>query len=483
MKQLKERARELSKIGSVMMIELVQLIEDYLCKHNRDPTMSGWEQMKAREAAKLEEEQKMSEEMARIMNSSGRGSKVSQTKILSFSHQGDEHDSSKVHDSIALPAVEKELMRQQEALAAARLRRINPGGLLRRESSATQDDYASDNDDDDDVDLGIDDSHVPASNFSRYMSDFIELGILGRGGGGEVVKVRNRLDRRIYAVKKIIESEHGRHTKDGAAQNRKLRREVTTISRMTHKNIVRYYQAWVEDQTQPHAEDSSKSPISPESSSIDKKEDDASDSDRNDEGTSSESESSSGVGGFWKNSPNESNLLASMNRVSETSSGFDEDSGVDLSRKSSSLVNMVELENEHGFGNPLFNGLGGLDFQNQIYDTMFGDKPGTSGKGTDTESESEDILEESSVKVGTGKGKTILYIQMEYCSTTLRKLIDDRSFLNMEEKETWRLVRQILEALVYIHKQKIIHRDLKPGNGMFEVKSGIGIFLGRVEIF
>lgn len=28
--------------------------------------------------------------------------------------------------------------------------------------------------------------------------------------------------------------------------NRKLRREVTTISRMTHKNIVRYYQAWVE---------------------------------------------------------------------------------------------------------------------------------------------------------------------------------------------------------------------------------------------
>ena len=28
--------------------------------------------------------------------------------------------------------------------------------------------------------------------------------------------------------------------------NRKLRREVTTISRMYHKNIVRYYQAWVE---------------------------------------------------------------------------------------------------------------------------------------------------------------------------------------------------------------------------------------------
>ena len=73
------------------------------------------------------------------------------------------------------------------------------------------------------------------------------MGVLGRGGGGEVVKVRNRLDRRIYAVKKIIlESERGAFAKAGAVQNRKLRREVTTISRMTHKNIVRYYQAWVE---------------------------------------------------------------------------------------------------------------------------------------------------------------------------------------------------------------------------------------------
>ena len=51
----------------------------------------------------------------------------------------------------------------------------------------------------------------------------------------------------IDAIKKIIlEPEIGRFAKHAALQNRKLRREVTTISRMTHKNIVRYYQAWVE---------------------------------------------------------------------------------------------------------------------------------------------------------------------------------------------------------------------------------------------
>jgi eukaryotic translation initiation factor 2-alpha kinase 4 len=44
----------------------------------------------------------------------------------------------------------------------------------------------------------------------------------------------------------LLESEEGKDAQYAAIQNRKLRREVTTISRITHKNIVRYYQAWVE---------------------------------------------------------------------------------------------------------------------------------------------------------------------------------------------------------------------------------------------
>jgi translation initiation factor 2-alpha kinase 4 len=49
---------------------------------------------------------------------------------------------------------------------------------------------------------------------------------------------------------------------------------------------------------------------------------------------------------------------------------------------------------------------------------------------------------------------------MEYCSTTLRKLIDDRDIEKMDESEIWRLARQIIEALEYIHSRNIIHRDL-----------------------
>ncbi|KAJ8322743.1 eukaryotic translation initiation factor 2-alpha kinase [Batrachochytrium dendrobatidis] len=55
----------------------------------------------------------------------------------------------------------------------------------------------------------------------------------------------------------------------------------------------------------------------------------------------------------------------------------------------------------------------------------------------------------------------ILYIQMEYCEKqTLRDVIDE----GLDEKNSWRLFRQILEGLGHIHAQGIIHRDLKPSN-------------------
>lgn len=61
--------------------------------------------------------------------------------------------------------------------------------------------------------------------YSRYKSDFEEIEFLGRGGFGEVVKARNKLDGRFYAIKKIKLD-----PKDNAT-NRKILREVTTLSR------------------------------------------------------------------------------------------------------------------------------------------------------------------------------------------------------------------------------------------------------------
>lgn len=60
----------------------------------------------------------------------------------------------------------------------------------------------------------------PRQSGSRYRSEFEELEFLGRGGGGQVVKARNRLDGHLYAVKKI-------RLPNGKANEEKILREVT----------------------------------------------------------------------------------------------------------------------------------------------------------------------------------------------------------------------------------------------------------------
>lgn len=64
-----------------------------------------------------------------------------------------------------------------------------------------------------------------------------ELQHLGRGGFGLVVGAVNRLDGRMYAIKKILMS------RQSSSSYARILREVTTLSRLQHPHVVRYFQA------------------------------------------------------------------------------------------------------------------------------------------------------------------------------------------------------------------------------------------------
>lgn len=75
---------------------------------------------------------------------------------------------------------------------------------------------------------------------SRLRSEFETLQFLGSGGFGDVIKVKNKLDGNIYAIKCILLDAKSRQL------NKKITREVKLLSRLNHENIVRYYNSWIE---------------------------------------------------------------------------------------------------------------------------------------------------------------------------------------------------------------------------------------------
>ncbi|TFK64222.1 kinase-like protein [Pluteus cervinus] len=80
----------------------------------------------------------------------------------------------------------------------------------------------------------------PIRSASRWKEDWEELELLGKGAYGSVVKARNKIDQVVYAVKKISL----RATQ--SQSNTKIFREVNALSRLSHRNIVRYYTTWFE---------------------------------------------------------------------------------------------------------------------------------------------------------------------------------------------------------------------------------------------
>ena len=284
--------------------------------------------------------------------------------------------------------------------------------------------------------------NVTAST-SRYLTDFEELEFLGRGGFGSVVKVRNKIDDRFYAVKKIALDPRD------VEYNKKILREVTTLSRLHHERIIRYYQAWVEDSVD-------------RVNNEDYQEEDS-------EYTESSLQRNRTV--TFQSKPLDLSLGPKSFKPFNGLEDIDFD---DESDDNEGYDDFVQFETDDA--NDQSDDSDGSDISASDYSNT--------GKTATTDAP------DSGESMRHSKGQ-VLYIQMEYCpNQTLRDLIDERAsdptshFL--DPPEIWRLFRQIVEGLVHIHAQGMMHRDLKPSNIFLDsngdVKIGdFGLAVTRTE--
>lgn len=81
---------------------------------------------------------------------------------------------------------------------------------------------------------------VPLSGQSRLETEFEVLAWLGEGAYGDVLKVKNKLDNRQYAIKRIPLTSRSRQI------FKRMTREVELLSRLNHENVVRYFNSWIE---------------------------------------------------------------------------------------------------------------------------------------------------------------------------------------------------------------------------------------------
>eukprot|EP00804_Cyclotella_cryptica_P020732 CCRYP_003505-RA/>CCRYP_003505-RA protein AED:0.26 eAED:0.26 QI:135/0.8/0.66/1/1/1/6/451/832 len=93
------------------------------------------------------------------------------------------------------------------------------------------------------VDSSIESQH---SSFSRFVADFEVVGTLGNGSFGCVYKVRNRMDRRMYAIKAAKREARGLSDRDRMLQEVFALAALSDDTTAAAMHIVRYHQAWME---------------------------------------------------------------------------------------------------------------------------------------------------------------------------------------------------------------------------------------------
>ncbi|KAF1841104.1 eukaryotic translation initiation factor 2-alpha kinase-like protein 2 [Cucurbitaria berberidis CBS 394.84] len=330
----------------------------------------------------------------------------------------------------------------------------------------------------------------PGLQTDRYVREFSELAVVGKGGYGKVFKAKHKLDGSFYAVKRIPVSpaKLAKIQEHGPQELESMLEEVRSLARFDHNNIIRYHNAWLEFTTAP-----AEAPIVPTLTVLR--------DDRLLEGAGAFSSSPADVAGL----PSQFGSLSFDDSLGRPDNGYSadivfetSDNGMGAEESKSELDNLSLKEKMRSAKRKTRRG-------SQASQATIATVSSTKSRMSAVEDVDEDFADEDietiprshmpySQELSSDKSESMvshsdmpghmiptrssgpiltLNVQMSLCETNLSAFLSsEQSFSDVQPLDrhcfhpciSLEMLKNIVSGVEYLHSRGVVHRDLKPAN-------------------